>query len=61
MMGGYFMAWDLATGNLAWKGEAMDYPWSEPASELTQYNQPMECYIVKHTMVSTLLTGMTEA
>ncbi len=31
MMGGYFMAWDLATGNLAWKGEAMDYPWSEPA------------------------------
>ena len=25
------MAWDLATGNLAWKGEAMDYPWSEPA------------------------------
>jgi len=31
MMGGYFMAWDLATGTLAWKGEAMDYPWSEPA------------------------------
>ncbi len=31
MMGGYFMAWDLATGNLAWKGEAMDYPWAEPA------------------------------
>jgi hypothetical protein len=31
MMGGYFMAWDLRTGNLAWKGEAMDYPWSEPA------------------------------
>ena len=31
MMGGYFMAWDLATGNLAWKGEAMDYPWGEPA------------------------------
>jgi hypothetical protein len=31
MMGGYFMAWDLATGNLAWTGEAMDYPWSEPA------------------------------
>jgi hypothetical protein len=30
MMGGYFMAWDLATGKLAWKGEAMDYPWSEP-------------------------------
>jgi hypothetical protein len=28
MMGGYYMAWDLATGNLAWKGEAMDYPWS---------------------------------
>ena len=31
MMGGYFMAWDLATGKLAWKGEAMDYPWSQPA------------------------------
>ena len=31
MMGGYFMAWDLRTGSLAWKGEAMDYPWSEPA------------------------------
>lgn len=31
MMGGYFMAWDLATGKLAWKGEAMAYPWSEPA------------------------------
>lgn len=31
MMGGYFMAWDLASGNLAWKGEAMDYPWSKPA------------------------------
>jgi hypothetical protein len=28
MMGGYYMAWDLATGNLAWKGEQMDYPWS---------------------------------
>jgi hypothetical protein len=31
MMGGYFMAWDLATGKLAWKSEAMDYPWSQPA------------------------------
>ena len=31
MMGGYFMAWDMRTGTLAWKGEAMDYPWSEPA------------------------------
>jgi outer membrane protein assembly factor BamB len=31
MMGGYYMAWDLATGNLAWKGEAMDYPWSRAA------------------------------
>ncbi len=31
MMGGYFMAWDLATGKFAWKSEAMDYPWSEPA------------------------------
>jgi outer membrane protein assembly factor BamB len=31
MGGGYFMAWDLRTGNLAWKGEGMDYPWSEPA------------------------------
>jgi hypothetical protein len=28
MMGGYYMAWDLATGKLAWKGEQMDYPWS---------------------------------
>ncbi len=31
MMGGYFLAWDLATGKLAWKSEAMDYPWAEPA------------------------------
>ena len=31
MMGGYFLAWDLKTGKLAWKSEAMDYPWSEPA------------------------------
>jgi len=31
MMGGYYLAFDLRTGNLAWKGEAMDYPWSEPA------------------------------
>jgi len=28
MMKGYYMAWDLRTGNVAWKGEAMDYPWS---------------------------------
>jgi len=31
MMGGYYMAWDLATGNLAWKGDPMDYPWSRAA------------------------------
>jgi hypothetical protein len=31
MMNGYFMAWDLRTGKLAWKGEAMDYPWSRAA------------------------------
>ncbi|MEM2099281.1 MAG: PQQ-binding-like beta-propeller repeat protein [Candidatus Bathyarchaeia archaeon] len=30
MMGGYFMAWDLRTGKLAWKSEAMDYPWGRP-------------------------------
>jgi hypothetical protein len=29
MMGGYFKAWDLQTGNLAWDGEAMDYPWGK--------------------------------
>jgi hypothetical protein len=27
--GGYFKAWDLATGNLAWTSELMDYPWGE--------------------------------
>jgi hypothetical protein len=31
MMNGYFMDWDLRTGKLAWKGEAMDYPWSRAA------------------------------
>jgi outer membrane protein assembly factor BamB len=31
MMGGYYMAWDLPTGNLAWKGDSMDYPWSKAA------------------------------
>jgi hypothetical protein len=31
MMGGYWDAWDLTTGDLAWKSEAMDYPWSQPA------------------------------
>ena len=31
MMGGYFLAWDLKTGKLAWKSEVMDYPWSQPA------------------------------
>ena len=25
---GYFLAYDLATGNLAWQSEQMDYPWS---------------------------------
>jgi len=25
---GYFLAYDLATGNLAWKSETMDYPWA---------------------------------
>jgi hypothetical protein len=27
--GGYFKAWDLATGHLAWTSEKMDYPWGE--------------------------------
>ncbi|UCC58392.1 MAG: hypothetical protein JSW14_00210 [Candidatus Bathyarchaeum sp.] len=31
MIGGYFLAYDLQTGNLAWKSELMDYPWSEPS------------------------------
>ncbi len=26
---GYYLAYDLATGNLAWKGEKMDYPWAD--------------------------------
>jgi hypothetical protein len=26
--GGYFLAYDLETGNLAWKSEQMDYPWA---------------------------------
>ncbi|MFC1487969.1 PQQ-binding-like beta-propeller repeat protein, partial [Thermoproteota archaeon] len=25
---GYFLAYDLQTGNLAWQGETMDYPWA---------------------------------
>ena len=31
MMSGSFMAWDLATGNLAWTSEVMDYPWDASA------------------------------
>jgi hypothetical protein len=31
MIGGYFLAWDLRTGNLAWQSEKMDYPWSQPS------------------------------
>jgi hypothetical protein len=27
MMSGSYMAWDLATGKLAWTSEQMDYPW----------------------------------
>lgn len=30
MMDGCYYAYDLNTGNLAWKSEAMDYPWSSP-------------------------------
>jgi len=26
---GYYMAYNLATGTLAWKGEKMDYPWAQ--------------------------------
>ena len=26
---GYFKAWDLATGNLAWTSDLMEYPWGE--------------------------------
>jgi hypothetical protein len=28
-MNGYWLAWDLRTGKLAWKSETMDYPWDE--------------------------------
>ena len=28
---GYYIAYDLATGNLAWTGESMDYPWASCA------------------------------
>ncbi len=28
---GYWVAWDLNSGNLAWKGEVMDYPWGATA------------------------------
>ncbi len=28
---GYFVAWDLRTGNVAWKSEMMDYPWGQSA------------------------------
>lgn len=31
MQGGYFLCWDLQTGNQVWKSGVMDYPWSEPA------------------------------
>ena len=31
MRGGYYLAYDLRTGNLAWKSEVMDYPWSQAA------------------------------
>lgn len=31
MMEGYYKAWDLRTGKVAWTGEAMDYPWSRAA------------------------------
>jgi hypothetical protein len=27
---GYWMAWDINTGNLAWKSGKMEYPWGEP-------------------------------
>jgi hypothetical protein len=30
MMSGSYNAYDLSTGNLAWKSERMDYPWSAP-------------------------------
>ena len=28
---GYWVAWDLNSGNLAWKGQVMDYPWGATA------------------------------
>ena len=28
---GYFRAYDLASGNLAWKSEVMEYPWGAPS------------------------------
>ncbi len=31
VIGGYFLAYDLQTGNLAWKSETMDYPWGAPS------------------------------
>ena len=29
MMDGYYKAWDLRTGTLAWKSELMGYPWGQ--------------------------------
>jgi hypothetical protein len=29
MKGGYFLCWDLKTGDQLWKSELMDYPWGE--------------------------------
>jgi hypothetical protein len=29
MKNGYWLAWDLRTGKLAWKSEVMDYPWGK--------------------------------
>jgi hypothetical protein len=29
MKNGYWLAWDLRTGNLAWKSEVMQYPWGQ--------------------------------
>ncbi|HEX9863127.1 MAG TPA: PQQ-binding-like beta-propeller repeat protein [Candidatus Bathyarchaeia archaeon] len=29
MKNGYWLAWDLRTGRLAWKSEVMDYPWGK--------------------------------
>ena len=30
-LGGYFLAYDLSNGNLAWQSDKMDYPWGQPA------------------------------